>query len=115
MKMFVYLLDLKDDKEKMRCYLKRHKEVEPAVPQKLKELGVLHSRVCRLGTRLVNVLITEDSFRPEDIAKYTDNATCKKWDDEMMTYQQKAPCAAEGEWWALTETVFMCDTIGIGS
>jgi len=113
--MFVYLLDLKDDEEKIRCYLKRHKEVEPAVPQKLKELGVLHNRVCRLGTRLVNVLITEDSFCSEDLAKYTEDAACKKWDDEMTTYQQKAPCAAEGEWWAPAETVFMCDTLNIKS
>ena len=113
--MYVYLLDLKDDEETIDHYIRRHKEVEPAVPEKLKELGVLHSRVCRLGTRLVTVLITGNAFCPEDLAKYTEDSACKKWDDEMMTCQQKVPCAADDEWWALTETIFMHDTLGIES
>ena len=112
MKMLVYLLDLKDDAS-IAPYCSRHANIEPAVPKKLKELGVLQNRVCRLGKHLVNIMIVEDDFSSNVLKSYTEDPDCKKWDDEMACYQQVLPEAKEGELWAETDVVYLFDQLGL--
>jgi L-rhamnose mutarotase len=112
MKMLVYMLDLKNDGA-IDAYVARHANIEPAVPRKLKELGVLHNRVCRLGTRLVNIIIAEDDYTSDVLKAYTDDPVCRAWDDEMAKYQKCAPGSKLGELWALTDVVYLFDQIGL--
>lgn len=107
LKTYVYLLDLIDDPLRIEKYLQHHKNVGPRIPEKLKELGVLSNRILRLKNRLVCVLTVADSFDPQtDLAKYTQDQVCKKWDDLMKQFQQKAPGAQPDEWWALAEEIY---------
>lgn len=112
MKMLVYMLDLKDESV-IEKYEQRHADIEPAVPKKLRELGVLQNRICRLGTRLVNIMIVQDDYTADVLKDYVKEPACKAWDDEMAKLQVPAPGAKEGELWALTDVVFLHDMIGL--
>ena len=110
LKTYVYLLDLIDDPLQIEKYLLQHKNVWAQIPKKLKELGVLSNRIFRLKYRLVCVLTVADSFNPQiDLAKYTQDKVCKKWDDLMKQFQKKAPGARPDEWWALAEEIYSFD------
>ncbi len=111
MKMFVYLIDLKDGVAEK--YIERHAHIEPAVPAMLEKLHVRQNRICRLGNHLINIMILDDDT-PDDVLKeYTADPACRTWDEEMSLLQKKLPEAQENEWWAQTETVFLFDQIGI--
>ena len=112
MKMLVYMLDLKDESV-IAKYEERHANIEPAVPKKLRELGVLQNRICRLGKRLVNIMIVQDDYTADVLKDYVEDPACKAWDDEMAQYQVPAPDAKEGELWALADVVFLHDMLGL--
>lgn len=106
MKSYVYMLDLKPDDRLIQEYKDHHQHVWPEVPAKLKEFGIISSKIYLLGTRLVNIMTVEDSFDPHnDFLRYTEDPKCKEWDDLMRNYQLKSPGAKDGEWWALMEEV----------
>lgn len=104
MKMYVYLLDLKQDEKSIEQYLQYHKNVEPAISRKSAALGVILSRVLRAGDRLVNVKLTEDFFDPERFNReMKKNQACAAWNMRMKEYQTPLPFAENGEWWMLAD------------
>lgn len=112
MKMLVYTLDLKEESV-IEKYVERHAKIEPAVPKKLRELGVLQNRICRLGRRLVNIMIVRDDYTVDVLKDYVKDPACKAWDEEMAQYQVSAPDAKEGELWALMDVVFLHDMLDL--
>lgn len=112
MKMLVYMMDLKNE-EVIDRYVWRHANIEPAIPKKLKEQGVLQNRVCRLGTRLVNILIVEDDYETDVFPSPAQDPACDAWEKEMAELQTPAPGAKDGEWWALTDVVYLFDQMNL--
>ena len=112
MKMLVYMLDLKDESV-IEQYVSRHANVDPEIPKKLKADGVLQNRVCRLGTRLVNIMIVDDNYASDEFPKTASDPACEAWEKEMALMQKTAPGAKEGEWWALTDVVYLFDQINL--
>ena len=111
MKRFVYTIDLKDDPEKIAEYRAYHQNVWDEVRTGMNAVGIIRCSIYLLGTRLVNILETEDDFNPAtDFARYHEGRPrAKEWDEMMAAYQQPAPGAAPKEWWALMEPVFEYD------
>ena len=112
MKMLVYMLDLKDESV-IEKYEARHANIDPAIPRKLKSQGVLQNRVCRLGTRLVNILIVTDDYMTDEFPPTSSDPACDAWETEMAEMQVPAPGAKEGEWWALTNVVYLFDQMNL--
>src|SRR5207302_1547101 len=62
----------------------------------------------RLADRILFMSMeTEDAFDPgRDLARLLDAPRYREWDELMRSLQERAPEAAEDEWWASMEEVF---------
>ncbi len=110
MKSFAQALDLKDDPELIARYKEHHQAVWPKVVEALKGIGIAKMKIFLLGQRMFMYIEAPDSFDPaRDFAGYTATKKTQEWDDLMRGFQQRAPGAAEGEWWAAMEEVFDID------
>ena len=107
MRVFAQTLDLKDDPAAIDTYLCHHRAVWPEVIEGLRAIGIRNMRMYRGGTRLFMVVEAEDSFDPSrDYQTYAANPRTRAWDALMRTFQQPAPCARDGEWWASMDEIF---------
>lgn len=107
MKSFAQALDLKDDPALIRTYIEYHKAVYPEVLESLAAIGIRNMRIYLLGTRLFMYFEAPDDFDPaRDYQDYAQNPRCRAWDELMRGFQQPAPGAPKGEWWAPMTEVF---------
>ena len=99
LKTFAQALDLVDEEY--------HRAVWPEVLAALREIGIERMEIFRVGTRMFMYFSAPDDFDPErDFQTYTESARCQEWDELMRTFQEPAPGAASGEWWAEMDEVF---------
>jgi L-rhamnose mutarotase len=106
-KRYVMALDLKDDPAVIEEYKRHHRAVWPEVLASLRGLGIRDMDIFLLGRRLTMVLETEDGFDPRTgFAPHLADPRCREWEDLMKTFQEPAPGARPGEWWAPLEPVF---------
>ena len=111
MKAFAQALDLKDDPALIQAYREHHRHVYPEVLAALRGIGISRMRIFLLGTRLFMYYEAPDDFAPaRDYQSYAKNARCAAWDALMRGFQQRAPGAKAGEWWADMELVFDLET-----
>ena len=111
MKVYGLALDLKDDPATIEKYKEYHRNPWPEPLAGLRQVGVTEMKIFLLGTRMFMYMATTDECNPEvDFPRYTkENPKAAEWDALMRTYQQLAPGAKEGEWWALMDKVFDMD------
>jgi len=110
MKSFAQALDLKDDPELIARYKEYHHAVWPEVVEALRGIGISKMKIFLLGQRMFMYLEAPDSFDPaRDFAGYTATERTRAWDELMRGFQQRAPGAVDGEWWAAMEEVFDID------
>jgi L-rhamnose mutarotase len=70
-------------------------------------VGIRELRIFLRGRRLFMYMETEDDFDPgRDFARVLDAPRYREWDELMRSLQERAPEAAEDEWWAPMEEVF---------
>jgi L-rhamnose mutarotase len=113
MKAFAQALDLKDDPRLIAEYVRHHRRVFPEVLSALREIGISRMRIYLLGSRLFMYFEAPESFDPaRDYQRYANDPRCREWDSIMRTYQQPAPGAKAGEWWAPMECVFDLESAG---
>jgi L-rhamnose mutarotase len=111
MKCFAQTLDLKDDPALIREYRDHHRRVWPEVVRALRAAGLRRMKIFLLGTRLFMYAEADDAFDPaRDYQAYARDPRCRAWDELMRRYQQPAPGARPGEWWAGMEQVFDLDS-----
>lgn len=104
---FAAALDLKPDPDLIRQYREHHRRVWPEVVAALRAIGIRNMRIYLLGSRLFMTYDAPEGFDPaRDYQKYAANPRCAAWDALMRQYQQPAPGAGPGEWWAAMEEVF---------
>lgn len=106
MRTYAQALDLRDDPAAIDEYLRHHAAVWPEVTEGLRRIGIRGMRIWRGGNRLFMLIETDDDFDPARYQDYASDPRTRAWDELMRTYQQKAPFAKPGEWWAAMEPVF---------
>jgi L-rhamnose mutarotase len=109
MKTYCLALDLKNDPALIAEYIRYHQPsiIWPEVVDNIKGQGILSEEIFLLGTRLVMVLRTTDSFSLEEKAAVDcANVKMQAWEDLMWKYQQPLPQAKPGEKWILMEKIF---------
>ena len=107
MKCYGLTINLRDDPEVIAQYKAYHRDVWPEVLEQARNLGILKTRIFLIGRRLFMYIETEDGFdfgrafsAPGGAA-----ARLRAWDDLMRGFQEPAPEAPAGEWWAQMELV----------
>lgn len=100
-------MNLKNEPELIRQYEEHHKAVWPEIIRSIKDAGIEHMEIYRLGTRLFMIMDVQDDFSFEKKAK-ADHANKKvqEWEELMWKYQEALPEAAKGEKWMLMEKIF---------
>jgi L-rhamnose mutarotase len=103
----VLAIDLKDDSV-VGTYREYHRRVWPEVLESLRTSGVLDLQIYLLGRRLVMIADLEDGadLRRAFATRIASHPRVAEWERLMMSLQQPAPGAAEGEWWTAMEPVF---------
>jgi L-rhamnose mutarotase len=103
----VLAIDLKDDSV-VATYREYHQRVWPEVLESLRASGVLDVQIYVLGRRVVMIANLEDGadLRRAFATRIASHPRVAEWERLMMSLQQPAPGAAEGEWWTAMEPVF---------
>ena len=103
----VLTLDLKDDAVVDR-YREYHRRVPIEVLDSLRDAGVIGMQIFLLGRRLVMIVETTEGadLRRAFETRVASHPRVAEWETLMTSLQQRAPGAAEGEWWAAMEPVF---------
>jgi L-rhamnose mutarotase len=103
----VLAIDLKDDSV-VATYREHHQRVWPEVLESLRASGVLDVQIYLLGRRVVMIANLEDGadLRRAFATRIASHPRVAEWERLMMSLQQPAPGAAEGEWWTAMEPVF---------
>jgi L-rhamnose mutarotase len=109
MKTYCLALDLQDDPALIAEYKRHHQpgNIWPEVAANIKDQGILSEEIFLLGSRMVMVLRTSDTFSFEAKAE-SDRTTPKvlAWEELMWRFQKPVPQAKPGEKWVLMEKIF---------
>jgi L-rhamnose mutarotase len=104
---FCLTLDLKDDPALIAEYERYHKNIWPGITQSIRDSGIEHMEIYRLGTRMCMVMEVSESFSFDDKAKADrNNPNVQEWEKLMWKFQQPLPEAKPGEKWLLMEKIF---------
>jgi L-rhamnose mutarotase len=103
----VLAVDLKDDAV-VATYRDYHRAVWPEVLDSLRSSGVIDMQIYLLGRRLVMVAALQDGadLRRAFATRIASHPRVAEWEALMMSLQQPAPGAPDGEWWTAMEPVF---------
>ena len=98
---------LKDDDEIVERYKEYHRRAWPDVLARLRAVGIKEMRIYLLGRRMFMYMEAVDGFEPKrDFPKLNEVSRYREWDELMRTFQERAPEAKPGDWWAPMEEVF---------
>lgn len=107
MKIHCLALDLKNDDALIAKYEEYHTNVWPEVLESLKNSGINHMEIYRVGNRLFMIIEVEDHFSFDRKAKLdADNEKVQEWEVLMWNYQQALPFAKPGEKWLPMDKIF---------
>ena len=102
-----FALDLVDDEKSIQRYETYHKNVWPEVLESIKQSGIAHMEIYRVGNRLFMVMEVYDSFSFEEKQKADEhNPKVREWEKLMWKFQKALPFAKKGEKWIVMEKIF---------
>lgn len=108
-KRYCQTLDLKDDPDLIKEYVKRHSEAHqwPEIREGIRSVGILEMEIYRIGTRLFMIVETPMDFEWdsafEKLAKLPRQA---EWEEYMSIFQQADANATSSEKWKLMDRIF---------
>jgi L-rhamnose mutarotase len=104
---YVLTLDLRDDPAMIAAYRQYHAEMWPEVVRSLQDAGVRHLEIHLLGRRVVMIVELRQGLDIRRVFERHASSAPKvvEWERLMKTFQQPAPDARPGEWWALMDPV----------
>lgn len=108
-KRYCQTLDLKDDPELIKEYVKRHSEAEawPEIRAGIREVGILEMELYILGTRLFMIVETPLDFEWESaMVKLATLDRQAEWEEYMSIFQIAKPGASSAEKWQLMDRMF---------
>jgi len=107
MRRYTLALDLKDDPKLIAEYEAHHRKVWPEIIKSIKDSGIQHMEIYRVGNRLFMIMEVNDSFSFEKKSNAdASNPKVQEWEKLMWTYQQALPGSKPGEKWVLMEKIF---------
>lgn len=107
MQRFCFALDLKNDPDLIKEYIKYHKYVWPQIIKSIKDSGIINMEIYHHGNRLFMVMETIDTFTLERKKKMDEeNRKVQEWEKLMWKYQQAIPNVNPGTKWQLMDTIF---------
>ncbi len=108
-KRYVQTMDLKDDKELIAEYRRRHSEENAwrEVLNGIREVGILDMQIFILGTRLVMIVETPLDFDWDSaMSRLATLPRQQEWEDYMAMFQQCREGATSDEKWQMMEPMF---------
>jgi L-rhamnose mutarotase len=108
MKVFATTINLKDDAEIIEKYKEYHRNPFPEVVELLSRSGILDLKIFLRDRRMFMYMATTDDYDPAKKASGDREVDprVEEWNRLMNSFQEPAPEAGEGEWWASMEQVF---------
>lgn len=109
MRPLYYLLDLKDDPERIARYKAWHAPgaVPPPVTRALRESGIEALEIYLAGNRLMMVLTPGPDFDADSKARSdAANPEVQAWEALMWEFQQALPFAKPGEKWVPLDRIY---------
>ena len=101
-----FALDLKNDPALIAEYVEHHRHVWPEVLASFHEAGVRAVQLYRVGTRLVMLFETDETFSAERKAEIDAQPRIQQWEQLMSKFQQPLPEAAPGQKWVPMDCIF---------
>jgi L-rhamnose mutarotase len=100
-------LDLKNDPDLIREYIKLHQNVWPEIKESIKEAGIISLEIYNLTDRLFMIIEadTDFTFERKSILD-AKNPKVQEWETLMWKFQQALPEAKPGEKWILMDKIF---------
>jgi L-rhamnose mutarotase len=108
-KRYCQTLDLKDDPELIREYIKRHSKVHqwPEIREGIRSVGILEMEIYHIGTRLFMIVETPPDFEWDSaFEKLAKLPRQSEWEEYMSIFQQADANATSSEKWKLMERIF---------
>ena len=108
-KRYCQTLDLKDDPELIKEYVKRHSEMYawPEIRECIRSVGILEMEIYILGTRLFMIVETPLDFEWDAaFEKLAGLPRQREWDEYMSIFQLSDPKASSAEKWKLMHRIF---------
>ena len=104
---YCFALDLIDDPALIAEYEQLHKQIWPEIETSIREQGITDMQIYRIGTRLVMIMETDETFSFEaKAAADAANPKVQEWEKFVWKYQQALPMAKPGEKWLLMDRIF---------
>lgn len=108
-KRYCQTLDLKDDPELIKEYVKRHSEMYawPEIREGIRSVGILEMEIYILGTRLFMIVETPLDFEWDAaFEKLAGLPRQSEWEEYMSIFQLSDPKASSAEKWKLMHRIF---------
>lgn len=100
-------LDLKNSPRLIADYERYHEKIPEAIERSIRDAGITHLEIYRIGTRLFMVLEAQDDFSFEKKAQMdADNPDVQAWEELMWQFQKPLKEAKNGEKWVLMKKIF---------
>ncbi|MFF0739627.1 L-rhamnose mutarotase [Streptomyces sp. NPDC004111] len=95
--------------EKVAEYRKLHEAVPEAVLARLRASHIANYSIHLLGDRLFSYFEYHGEDLAADLAEVAEDEATQEWWKLTDPLQERVPEAAEGEWWARAEQVFLME------
>lgn len=108
-KRYCQTLELKDNPELIREYVKRHSEKHhwPEINEGIRAVGILEMEIYLLGTTLFMIVETPLDFDWNTaFEKLAEKPRQAEWEKYMSIFQQADPGASSAEKWKLMDRIF---------
>lgn len=108
-KRYCQTLELKDDPQLIKEYVKRHSELHhwPEIVAGIREVGILEMEIYLLGTTLFMIVETPLDFEWDiAFAKLAELPRQSEWETYMSIFQQADADATSSEKWKLMDRIF---------
>lgn len=110
MKRYCQTLQLVDDEEMIRQYIKVHENVWPEIVEGQHEVGIVRIQIYRRGRTLFMICETVDGFDWErDMARLAQLPRQAEWEAYVSQYQGCDKNAPSSEKWQLMEQIYDSD------
>lgn len=108
-KRYCRTLDLKDDPELIREYIKRHSRAFqwPEIREGIRSVGILEMEIYNVGARLFMIVETPLDFEWDSaFEKLAGLPRQSEWEEYMSIFQQADAHATSSEKWKLMDRIF---------
>ncbi len=100
-------LNLKNSPRLIAKYERYHEKIPEAIELSIRDAGITHLEIYRIGTRLFMILEAQDDFSFEKKAQMdADNPDVQAWEELMWQFQKPLKEAQSGEKWVITKKIF---------